>query len=678
MSWSADASLAETKWANKPRLAALQRLGITTLADLLRHYPRRHEDRRRFDFFPEAECAHSLCLCGKVVKTVIKRFGRRQKIFELTLEDEGGVFSRSLVCRWFNLHYVQKMFAVEQRVVVYGRPKMKGKVLVMDHPEFEVIETDEEISLHLNRIVPVHPAGEGVSVRVVRGLVHRALEEIDWTTWPCLVPGNYARALRDIHFPVELADATTARELLALDEFFRMQLVMRSRRAASLQTPGKRKPISRRLVPEFIRNLPFSLTEGQGEVLHEIASDLASARRMSRLLQGDVGSGKTVVALAAMLQVVEAGFQAAMMAPTQILAEQHFATASHWLAPLGVRVALLTGQHRKGFTDSLTEPHVVIGTHALLHQPEMLADLGLVVIDEQHKFGVLQRARLVARPEAPDVLVMTATPIPRTLTQTFYSDLDVSVLTERPALRGKILTAIRTPEKLPEIIRFFESELRAGRQAYIVYPLIEGSDKLEVKAAAAEFERWAGVFPDFRVGLLHGRVKAPQKEAVMQDFQRGVIQVLVATSVIEVGVDVPNATLMLIENPERFGLAQLHQLRGRIGRGAHKSYCVLLVASELDPSSHKKLEALEATIDGFRIAEADLEVRGPGDVLGTAQTGLPALRLGNLLQDGKLIDEARILVDAILAQDPKLLAPAHALYRKIVDEAESSLIALEG
>ncbi len=377
--------------------------------------------------------------------------------------------------------------------------------------------------------------------------------------------------------------------------------------------------------------------------------------------------------MGAMLLAMEAGFQAAFMAPTQILAEQHYAVLRRWLEPLGARLSLRTSARQEETFLPLLEradtPDIIIGTHALLYEGVQFENLGLVVIDEQHKFGVSQRARLTTREPAPDVLVMTATPIPRTLTMTVYGDLDVSVIDEMPANRGKIVTAVRDGAKLGEVLAFLRKELEAGRQAYVIYPLIDESDKLDAKAAAAEYEVWCERLRPFRCDLLHGRIPAPEKQAIMERFRRGETSALISTTVIEVGVDVPNATIMLIENAERFGLAQLHQLRGRIGRGEHKSYCILL-SEEKSPETSAKLSVLERTSNGFEVAEADWDQRGPGDLLGTAQSGLPVLQLGNLKTDMQLMLRARAAATAIMEWDPKLEAPENQRFRKLVVEEQ--------
>jgi ATP-dependent DNA helicase RecG len=669
--------LAELDWIPRPRLTALRRFNIETVDDLITHFPRRYEDRTEFPGFPREESDVAICLCGEVVKTQLRRFGGWKKIFEATLqESDANALSQPLVLRWFNLHYVQKMIATGQRLVVFGKPRLRGQRLCMEHPEFEVIENDEEISVHFRRITPIYPATEGLSQRTFRGLIHRALEELDETSVETVLPrnvhlGERTYALHEIHFPTTQTELDAAREHLVFAEFFAMQVLIASRRSAASLRSGQAHCGPGELLEKFLRALAFDLTDAQVRVIDELRRDLASKHPMNRLLQGDVGSGKTVVAIAAMLLAVEAGFQAALMAPTQILAEQHYAVLCRWLEPLGIKISLRTADRQEESFLPLVSgdenPDILIGTHALLYEGVPFENLGLAVIDEQHKFGVSQRARLTAREPAPDVLVMTATPIPRTLTMTVYGDLDVSVIDEMPSNRGKIITVVRDPSKLVEVLSFMRERLEAGRQAYIVYPLIDESEKLDVKAAAAEFETWRERLRPFRCELLHGRIPGPEKQAIMDRFRRGETSALISTTVIEVGVDVPNATIMLIENAERFGLAQLHQLRGRIGRGEHKSYCILL-SSEKSPETAAKLSVLEKTGDGFEVAEADWGMRGPGDLLGTAQSGLPALKLGNLKTDARIMRQARAAAIAILEVDPELAAPDNQRFRRLIVE----------
>jgi ATP-dependent DNA helicase RecG len=584
--------------------------------------------------------------------------------------------------------YIQKLIAVGQRLVIFGRPKKRGRLIVIDHPEFETVEDDEEASIHLNRIVPVYPAGDGVSPRLLRTLIFQALAHADLEAVPTLLPPSKPNVLRDIHFPAAFEQLERARRELVREELFAVQLLVQARRNEWRKQTGTAKNPKGHLFDSLVQALPYSLTRSQIEVIGEIRRDLAAPGRMNRLLQGDVGSGKTLVALAAMLLTVEAGWQAALMAPTQILAEQHYLNFMRLLEPLKIPIALRTASRSEDSGPLPLFAHakdrgalasqIIIGTHALLYESSEFENLGLVVIDEQHKFGVLQRARLIARGDAPDVLVMTATPIPRTLTQTLYGDLDVSTLREKPANRGAVQTAARPVEKLPEVVDFVRRQLDRGRQAFVVYPLVEESDKLAAKAATAELEKWKSLLAPHFVGLLHGRMPPDEKEKTVSTFRTGQLAALITTTVIEVGVDVPNANIMVVENAERFGLAQLHQLRGRIGRGEHKSYCILLFDPKAEGSSQEKLSILERTSDGFEIAEADFRLRGPGDLLGTAQSGLPPLKLGDLSRDADVMRETAVLAASMFAEDPEMLKPEHVALRAFMAQSKAKIAASAG
>ncbi len=671
--------LEELDWIPRPKILALRRLGITKVDHLLTHFPRRHEDRSAFPEFPRDESNVPICLSGEVIKTSLRRFGGWKKIFEATLQElNANALSQPLICRWFNLHYVQKMIATGQQLVVFGKPRLRGKRICMDHPEFEVIENNEERSIHLRRITPIYPATEGLSQRALRSMIYRLLQELDTEPIEPLLPenlknGDRGEAIRAIHFPETWQSLNAAREHLVLSEFFAMQMLIASRRTDSHARVSAAHCGRGELMQKFLHALPFELTTAQKKVIAEIQSDLAAKYPMNRLLQGDVGSGKTVVAIAAILLAVEGGYQAAFMAPTQVLAEQHYTVLRRWLEPLGVKLSIRTAARQEESFLPLVEGNenadVIIGTHALLYEKVSFSNLGLAVIDEQHKFGVAQRARLTSREPTPDVLVMTATPIPRTVTMTVYGDLDVSILDEMPRGRGKIVTAVRDSSKLGEVLTFLRTQLEAGRQLYVVYPLIEQSEKLEAKAAAAEYERWRERLHPYSCELLHGRIPGPEKQEIMERFRRGETKVLISTTVIEVGVDVANANVMLIENAERFGLAQLHQLRGRIGRGKHKSYCILLT-SEPSSEAAAKLAVLEKTSDGFEVAEADWELRGPGDLLGTAQSGLPALKIGNLKRDAELMRRARAAAMSIFAADPRLESGQNQRFQQLIVEQQ--------
>jgi ATP-dependent DNA helicase RecG len=665
----------ELPWVNPGLGRGLSRLGITTWRDLLEHYPRRHEDRSRFGRFPTAASETPTCIRGVITKVTGRYFSRR-KIVEATVEEAGDTaLGGRITCRWFNQYYVQRMLASGQTVVLFGRPKEVRNRIYFDHPEFEIVEDTAENLIHLDRITPIYPLTEGLRQRSLRELLYRSLEQLDAVPDRPVVPGHIPSlrtALWQLHFPKTWEQLEKSRQTLALAELVDMQLVVEQRRRAALNGAGQSHVGTGEILDRFLDRLRFRPTKAQIRTMKEIQGDLATPRPMARLLQGDVGAGKTFVAVTAMLSVIEAGFQAVLMAPTQVLAEQHYRNLREWLEPLGLKLALRTGARKEEtFLPLEGEPDAVVGTHSLLYDSELLSRLGLVVIDEQHKFGVLQRARLLQRTPVPDLLVMTATPIPRTLAMTVYGDLDVSILDEKPANRRAVITRVRSTAKLPEATDFLKERLKAGRQVYIIYPVIEESESLSVKAATSEYSRWSTLLAPAACGLLHGRLTSDEKESVMARFRSGEIAVLISTTVIEVGVDVPNATVMLIENAERFGLAQLHQLRGRIGRSTYQSYCVLLTESK-DPESLEKLQILEKSDNGFEIAEADLQFRGPGDLIGTEQSGLPPLRLADLLKDGHLIDEARGIARVILDQDPELQTAANARFRRMIIESSQT------
>lgn len=669
-----------------PRAAkALAKEQVNTAADVMSWLPFRHEDRRQMDSPAFQADGPPACHRVRVMKTGNKYFGKRRGagLFEAQVEPcSGAAMGQLLTLRWWNMPFMSRAIAEGQELIIYGKVKdYKGRLL-MDHPEYEVLGEDDEAHLHTGRITPVYRMRAGVTQKTLRTAVWHVVQALPDDFVPDVLPppsaqGEFAgwtraRATKQAHFAGSPEDLEKARRYLALEEFYAYQLRVAHRRRAVIEAGGEPHPAGR-LAQEFEAALPFSLTPAQRRSLEEIQRDMASRAPMNRLLHGDVGSGKTVVAFAAMLGAVEAGRQAALMAPTQILAEQHFNNACKWLEPLGLGVALRTsGRAEEAGGGALFakgagggRADVLIGTHALLHDEELLQNLGLVVIDEQHKFGVAQRARLIQKGRTPDVLVMTATPIPRTLTLTIYGDLDVSTIDERPKERGKIITKVRPASKQADAARFLIEQLEQGRQAYLVYPLIEESEKLDLTAARKGHEEWSKLLPHFQVGLLHGKLSPEEKEQVMRDFRAGRTEVLVSTTVIEVGVDVPNATVMYIHHAERFGLAQLHQLRGRVGRGQHTSYCVLFVKDK-DPEAAERLAIMEQTDDGFRISEEDLKRRGPGDVLGRAQSGQAPLKFAELLADTRLVRLARQLAEKTLDEDPRLLAPRLAEVRPFV------------
>jgi ATP-dependent DNA helicase RecG len=674
-----DQTIEQLAWLAEPQRKLVQRLGIATWRQLLEHYPRRYEDRTRFASFPTGSSEESICLRGTIQRISAQYFGGR-KIVEITLEDlSSTVLSGRVICRWFNQHYLQRMLAEGQELIVFGRPKQYRNRVCLDHPEFEIIEPEGEENIHMGRITPIYPLTEGVRQRALRSILFRAVEELRvLRPTPAIGLDSMPEeeAVSQIHFPESWAAREAARKVLALAEFVAMRIVAEQRKRSVAALKGDRHVASGELTEHFLTALPFRTTSAQERAIREIQGDMAKEVPMSRLLQGDVGAGKTLVAAAAMLFAVEAGYQAALMAPTQVLAEQHFGNFRRWLSPLDVRVALRTATRQEASHIELQGiSQIVIGTHALLYDADQFQRLGLVVIDEQHKFGVLQRSKLLERKPVPDLLVMSATPIPRTLAMTAYGDLEVSILNEKPANRRAIITRVRSSGKIPEAASFIRERVAAGRQVYIIYPVIEESETLSVKAATTEYQKWEKLLAPLRCGLLHGRLAAEEKERVMEKFRSGEIDVLVSTTVIEVGIDVPNATVMLIENSERFGLAQLHQLRGRIGRSQHQSYCILLTDRE-DPEALDKLAILERSEDGFEIAEADLRIRGPGDMLGTAQSGLPPLRLASLIEDEALLFRAKEIAQMILDQDPLLQQPRHQRFTRFavqIDENGTSL-----
>jgi ATP-dependent DNA helicase RecG len=672
---SARANLAELQLLPAKEVAAFAAAGFLTAAEIIDHLPKRHEDRRSFDRFPNQPTPSAVCLRGMVIDTSKRHFGRGGGFYEaVVLDGTGGVFgSGKITCRWFNMPFIHKLVAAGQEVIVYGKVKDSNGRLIIDHPEFEILREDDEPgeSIHLERIVPIYRNIAGLAQRRLREIMHLLLVQCDPASLDLpfdVDPASpRAMALRMAHFPDSLDQAAAARRRFALEEFFTLQLNVVWRRMRHLEQSGRVLGKRTTLLTAFYKSLPFDLTEAQKRSIREIITDMRQPRPMNRLLQGDVGSGKTFVAMASMLLAVDSGCQAALMAPTQILAEQHYLTFRRWLEPLGIRVALRTANRDEtNHIELAGTPQMIIGTHALLYDESLFGDLGLIVIDEQHKFGVAQRAALIRRGLVPDVLVMTATPIPRTLTMTIYGDLDVSLLDEKPPGRGKIVTAVREGAKQTDVTRFVKEQLASGRQAYLVYPLVEESENLKAESATEAYEKWRKRLPGHEVGLIHGKLKPDEKEDVMRRFREGVIAALVSTTVIEVGVDVPNASVMILHHAERFGLAQIHQLRGRIGRGGHKGYCVLLTDGK-NPEAMEKLKVLEQSSDGFEIAEADLRLRGPGDVLGTQQSGLADLRFTDFLADTALLREARAMADKVIAEDPDLTGK-HGTLRPLLQE----------
>jgi ATP-dependent DNA helicase RecG len=561
--------------------------------------------------------------------------------------------SGRLHCRWWNQPFLEKQFEVGDELVVYGKSG-KGKPRSMDNPETEIIEPGEEASIHFNRITPIYPLTEGVSQRWLRRLVWSALEMFGpqvTEPWKPRSPTHRERqlplrvvALRDLHFPAALEAVEPAARRLALDEIFERQKAVLHRRA-KFEEKARALPCggNNSLIKPFLKGLGFKLTASQEQVLREMRADLRGRHPMRRLLQGDVGSGKTVVSASCALMTLESGFDVALMAPTEILAEQHFNLFRKWFNPLGIDVERRTGANKSESLVSEKEskpasglgPRMIVGTHALISEGFEIKNLGLVIIDEQHKFGVAQREKLLRKGVYPHLLVMSATPIPRTLGLMLYGDLDFSILNESPKGRGKVQTHLRTAKELSKVWEFVRHELKTGRQAYIVFPRVEESEG-EIQAAKLQFEVLQKALAPHKIGLAYGGMANPELQRVMEDFRTNRVQGLVATSLIEVGVDVPNATIMVIQSAEVFGLSQLHQLRGRIGRGGHAAHCIL-ISNATQGAGRIKLEVIQKSNDGFAIAEADLKLRGPGELLGQQQSGSANLRFTEFANDLNLV-----------------------------------------
>jgi ATP-dependent DNA helicase RecG len=679
MKWALNTEVKYLKGVGPQRAALLAERGIHTLEDLLYCLPFRYEDRIRFTPIREIEPGETYTLLAEVMSGSLMRFVRsRTAVYHLSVRDASG----TVHCKFFHGGYLEGRFKPGQRIVLYGKADVdpyRPVRLEMINPQFELLgdasaagepESGQPAdSTEVGRIVPIYEAIGRTSSRVLRRVIYAALGKLD-TSAPDLLPAaicqryNYPsrhEALTYVHFPppTENLEAlnsfqTPAHQRLIFEEFFFYQLGLALRRQQRKSETGLAFRVREDRIREAVRRiLPFKPTGAQKRSLAEIATDLEQPRPMSRLLQGDVGSGKTIVALEAATIVIENGYQVALMAPTEILAVQHYLAARRIFAPAGYSIELLISGLKPGEKTAARErarsgeAQLVVGTHALIEENVQFARLGLVIVDEQHRFGVLQRKRLIEKGLEPDVLVMTATPIPRTLSLTLYGDLDVSVIDEMPPGRTPMETRWTTDAHLPGVWEFIRREVARGRQAYLIYPVIEESKQArqgeqELKAAIAEYEKLSrNVFPDLRLGLLHGRLRSEEKEGVMEGFRRGEIQLLVATTVIEVGVDVPNATVMVIEHAERFGLAQLHQLRGRIGRGSEKSYCILVAPRKLSDDARERLETMVRTTNGFEIAEIDLKLRGPGEFFGTRQHGELGFHVANPLRDSRLLEQAR-------------------------------------
>jgi ATP-dependent DNA helicase RecG len=658
----------------------LSKLNIYTLGDLLFHLPRRYEDRRHFRKIAHARVGEAVTVSGKLV-TVDNVKVRNLTLTKAYLDDGSGV----LELVWYNQPYMKENLNKlrNSQIVAYGVIKESPYGLQMETPEWEDLPdgADPDSLLSVNRIVPIYPLTEGIRQKRMRQIIWNAVQHAHLA--PEILPRSVRervglmplpQALQQIHFPDDDQIIEPARQRLVFEEFFLLQLGVGLQRLRTRQERGIAMRIDADRLNEMLHRLvPFELTNAQKRVIGEIWSDMAQPHPMNRLLQGDVGSGKTIVAAAAILAAVDNQYQAAIMAPTEILAEQHYINLHRLFQPLGISVELLVGRlsnkQRQQARERIATGRgmVAVGTHALIQEGVSFARLGLAIVDEQHRFGVLQRAALRDKGVMPHVLVMTATPIPRTLTLTLYGELDVSVIDELPPGRKPVRTHWKTPEERLKVYAGVRKLIEEGRQAYVICPLIDESDKLQVRAAEEMAEHLQkDVFPDLRVGLLHGRMKPAEKEAVMDAFRAGELDILVSTTVIEVGVDVPNAAAIVIEDADRFGLAQLHQLRGRVGRSEHQSYCVL-IANPKSEEGQRRMDIMTRTNNGFLIAEEDLRIRGPGEIYGTRQSGMPSFRVADLVKDMRLLEVARQEAFHLLESDPDLSRPEHTALREAVE-----------
>jgi len=668
------------KGVGPKRIQALHKLNIFTVGDLLYYFPRRYEDRSQFKPINKVTIGSVETVRGLVRTFGLRRLKGRRTIFQLAISDSSGVIYGT----WFNQPYMKDVFRIGEEVILHGKVD-RYRVLQINAPEYEIVknEDDEDATIHTGRIVPIYPLTMDISQRYLRRLIKQVVDNYAACAEEYIPPEIIGRqallplpeALQNIHFPRESELIEPAKKRLIFNEFFLLQLALAlQRRELKEVQPGIAFNVQGPLIEKFRAALPFSLTASQTKVVSEIEADMASAKPMNRLLQGDVGSGKTIVSVWALVICVQNGYQAALMAPTEILAEQHFRTIEKLLAPLGIRIAVLTSGLKKKEKSALLQAvrghsvDIIIGTHALIEDDVRCEKLGLVIIDEQHKFGVAQRLTLQKKGMMPDVLVMSATPIPRTLAITVYGDLDVSTIRELPPGRVPVETYWISEKKRLDFYAFLRKKMKEKEQVYVVYPVIEKSLVKDLKDATRMFEQFRDkVFPEFKVGLLHGRMKDDEKKEVMRQFKGGALDILVATTVIEVGIDVPNASIILIEHAERFGLSQLHQLRGRVGRGRQKAYCVLLSQKESEDAA-KRLSAMTTTTDGFKIAEYDLLIRGPGEFFGTRQSGLPELRIGNILTDREILVSARQEAFDYLGNNPGFLEHKQAsLNRELLE-----------
>lgn len=663
----------------------LARIGVRTAEDVIYYLPSRHEDRSKIVKIRDLEMGQVQAVEGEIVSVSSARTKNGRSMFQIAVTDRTGLIHAV----WFNQPYLKDYLIKSETVVLYGKVDRYDRVQIIS-PEYEILKPGQTDSIHMKRIVPVYPATSALSQKYLRGLAFQALTRhcshmVERLPAYIIARGHMVDvkfAFRNIHFPTTFENLEKAYRRIVFEEFFMLQLALAMKKARSLDTVGLKHSSDGDLIAEFKRALSFELTSAQKAAVSDIERDMSSGSPMNRLLEGDVGSGKTIVAAASLVLTVQNGFQGCLMAPTEVLARQHFIVLSELLMPLGINIALLVGGIDPEVKDRLYSDikdgtvDMVVGTHAIIQDAVEFKKLGLAVVDEQHKFGVDQRLILQNKGQRPHVLLMSATPIPRTLALTVYGDLDVSVINEMPKGRSTIATYWVSEGKRERVYGFVKEELDKGRQAYVICPKIDEPDVLQdagsvgadgrLQNAVETFARLKnGVFAGYEIGLLHGRMAPKDKDKAMKDFKKGKIKIMVSTVVVEVGIDVPNATVILIENADRFGLAQLHQLRGRVGRGEYESYCILLSDPRTDEAAHR-LKAIESTLDGFRIAEADLELRGPGEFFGTHQHGLPEIRFGNILKDFGIMEHSRREAFDLVRRDPSMADERHRLLKSAV------------
>lgn len=641
----------------------LNKVQIFTVEDLLYYFPKRYEDRSNFTPINKLEPGTINTVRGEVVASNLRRSKRGMPIFQIAIRDN----TATIYAIWFNQPYLKNSIKKGMDIILHGKVEKSYQLLQINSPEYEIV-SDETDSVHMGRIVPIYQLTKGLSQKRLRRIIYNAIDLTskveEYLTEDIVERRNLislSEALKEIHFPCDKKGFVKARNRLVFDEFFLLQIVVAVKRVNYMsEENGIKHQLDRKPFYKLKKLLDFNLTESQKNVINQIASDMCSSVPMNRLLQGDVGSGKTVVSIFTALLSLISGYQAAFMVPTEILAIQHYKKLNAIFSKLGYEVEILIGSLKSKKTQEVKERikkgkvDIVIGTHALIQGEVEFAKLSLVIIDEEHRFGVLQRSKLRQKGKNPDVLIMTATPIPRTLTMTLYGDMDISVIEGLPPGRKLAKTYWVNSSKKQKVYKFIKRKMKEGRQCYVVYPLIEESEKMDLKSATQMYEKFKDkIFDDFEVGLLHGKMNPDKRDRVLKGFMENNIDLLVTTTVIEVGMDIPNASILMVENAERFGLSQLHQLRGRISRAGYQPYCILVSDAKND-SAKERLESLVNTVDGFQIAESDLKLRGPGEFVGTKQHGLPEFKIADLLKDTNLLKVARKEAFRVIKNSPNL------------------------